>query len=81
MHAFIDKKVPNGTIRLNYVYEFFYYYPTQDFHSPSQTLCQRSEPESLNFKGAQESIRKNQFRRAAYVAWRSGTTTLFLLSS
>ncbi len=37
-------------------------------------------PNFLNFQGAQESIPRNQFRQAV-VAWRAGTTTLFLLGS
>ncbi len=39
-----------------------------------------TEPEFLNFSGAQESIPRNQFRQAC-VAGRAGTTTLFLLGS
>jgi hypothetical protein len=37
-----------------------------------------SEPEFLNFQGARESFPRNQFR---LVAWRAGTTTLFLLGT
>jgi hypothetical protein len=39
------------------------------------------EPEFLNLYGAQESIPRNQYRQAVYLAWRTSTTTLFLLSS
>ncbi len=39
-----------------------------------------SEPEFLNFWGAQESIPRIQFP-PANVAWREGTPTLFLLGS
>ncbi len=38
------------------------------------------EPKFFNFNGAQESIPRNQIP-PAYVAWRDGTTTLFLLGS
>jgi hypothetical protein len=37
------------------------------------------EPEFLNLYGAQESIPRKQFRQGVCVAWRDGTTTLFLL--
>jgi hypothetical protein len=36
-----------------------------------------SGPEFLNFSGAQESILRNQFRKA-YAAWQAGTITLFI---
>ncbi len=38
------------------------------------------QPELFNFSQAQESIPSNRFRQA-FVAWRAGTTTLFLLAS
>ncbi len=40
-----------------------------------------SELVLLNVYGAQESMPKHQFRHAAYVAWRAGTITLFLLGA
>jgi hypothetical protein len=39
------------------------------------------EPLFLNIHGAQESIPTNEFSHAAYMAWRAGTITLFLLGS
>jgi hypothetical protein len=40
-----------------------------------------SEPVFLNVYGAQESIPMNEFLPPAYVAWRAGTITIFLLVS
>jgi hypothetical protein len=47
----------------------------EDMIGGVKLLVSYTEPEFLNFYGAQESI------PPAYVAWRAGTTTLFLLRS
>jgi hypothetical protein len=52
-----------------------YFLPLTIYIYLTKLYISRPETVFLNFQGAQESI------PPAYVAWRAGTTTLFLLSS
>jgi hypothetical protein len=51
-----------------------------DLFSMVKKVRIESDTVFLNFSGAQGSIPRNRFRQP-YVAWRAGTTTLFLLGS